>query len=374
MAADPTTPLAIEASGLTKSFGKTRALDGVDLRVPRGMVYGLLGPNGAGKSTVVRVLATLLRPDEGTALVDGLDVVRQAKAVRTHIGLAGQYAAVDEYLTGRENLVMFGMLSGLRRAQAKARAGDLLDQFDLADAADRPSKGYSGGMRRRLDLAASLASRPPVLFLDEPTTGLDPRSRLTMWGVIQGLVNDGTTVLLTTQYLEEADRLAQRIAVIDRGRVIAEGTPAELKSRVGGEGLEVAVVDPADLEAVRAIVARFASDEVFVDVERRRVRAAVSDGARALSGVAAAIAESGITTEDVGLHRPTLDEVFLAITGRPVDDAEDGDGDDVTGPGADGPGPDAGTGGEGPVRPALLPRRRIGYAWADNPRRLDRDA
>lgn len=351
MAAESPTPLAIEASGLTKSFGKTRALDGVDLRVPRGMVYGLLGPNGAGKSTVVRVLATLLRPDEGTALVDGLDVVRQAKAVRTHIGLAGQYAAVDEYLTGRENLVMFGMLSGLRRSQAKARAADLLDQFDLADAADRPSKGYSGGMRRRLDLAASLASRPPVLFLDEPTTGLDPRSRLTMWGVIQGLVNDGTTVLLTTQYLEEADRLAQRIAVIDRGRVIAEGTPAELKSRVGGEGLEVAVVDPADLEAVRAIVARFASDEVFVDAERRRVRAAVSDGARALSGVAAAIAESGITTEDVGLHRPTLDEVFLAITGRPVEDTADADGDDVTGGGPDGPGPDAGTGGQGPVRP-----------------------
>jgi len=351
MAAESPTPLAIEASGLTKSFGKTRALDGVDLRVPRGMVYGLLGPNGAGKSTVVRVLATLLRPDEGTALVDGLDVVRQAKAVRTHIGLAGQYAAVDEYLTGRENLVMFGMLSGLRRSQAKARAADLLDQFDLADAADRPSKGYSGGMRRRLDLAASLASRPPVLFLDEPTTGLDPRSRLTMWGVIQGLVNDGTTVLLTTQYLEEADRLAQRIAVIDRGRVIAEGTPAELKSRVGGEGLEVAVVDPADLEAVRAIVARFASDEVFVDAERRRVRAAVSDGARALSGVAAAIAESGITTEDVGLHRPTLDEVFLAITGRPVDDVAE-DGDDGTGDaGGDGPIPSEGASGGGPVRP-----------------------
>lgn len=351
MAAESPTPLAIEASGLTKSFGKTRALDGVDLRVPRGMVYGLLGPNGAGKSTVVRVLATLLRPDEGTALVDGLDVVRQAKAVRTHIGLAGQYAAVDEYLTGRENLVMFGMLSGLRRSQAKARAADLLDQFDLADAADRPSKGYSGGMRRRLDLAASLASRPPVLFLDEPTTGLDPRSRLTMWGVIQGLVNDGTTVLLTTQYLEEADRLAQRIAVIDRGRVIAEGTPAELKSRVGGEGLEVAVVDPADLEAVRAIVARFASDEVFVDAERRRVRAAVSDGARALSGVAAAIAEAGITTEDVGLHRPTLDEVFLAITGRPVDevagDAADGAGDG----GGDGPASSGGPSGEGPMRP-----------------------
>ncbi|MBM3664990.1 MAG: ATP-binding cassette domain-containing protein [Actinobacteria bacterium] len=350
MAADSPTPLAIEASGLIKSFGKTRALDGVDLRVPRGMVYGLLGPNGAGKSTVVRVLATLLRPDEGTALVDGLDVVRQAKAVRTRIGLAGQYAAVDEYLTGRENLVMFGMLSGLWRSQAKARASDLLAQFDLVDAADRPSKGYSGGMRRRLDLAASLASRPLVLYLDEPTTGLDPRSRLTMWGVIQGLVDDGTTVLLTTQYLEEADRLAQRIAVIDRGRVIAEGTPAQLKSRVGGEGLEVAVVDPADLEAVRAIVARFASDEVFVDVERRRVRAAVSDGARALSGVAAAIAASGITTEDVGLHRPTLDEVFLAITGRPVDDPVDEEGQDAGDAGGDPPGPSANAPGDAPAR------------------------
>jgi ABC-2 type transport system ATP-binding protein len=349
MATTSPTPLAIEAHGLRKAFGKTQALDGVDLRVPRGMVYGLLGPNGAGKSTVVRVLATLIRPDAGTATVDGLDVVRSAAAVRTHIGLAGQYAAVDEYLTGRENLVMFGRLSGLRKAEAKARAATLLEQFDLVDAADRPSKGYSGGMRRRLDLAASLASRPPVLFLDEPTTGLDPRSRLTMWGVIQGLVNDGTTVLLTTQYLEEADRLAQRLAVIDRGRVIAEGTPAELKARVGGEGLEVAVVDPADLEAVRAIVARHATDEVFVDVERRRVRAAVSDGASALSAVAAAIAEAGITTEDVGLHRPTLDEVFLAITGRPVDEGAGG----AEG-GADGeePAPDSDAGdGAVPERP-----------------------
>ncbi len=343
MAATSPTPLAIEAQGLRKAFGKTLALDGVDLRVPRGMVYGLLGPNGAGKSTVVRVLATLIRPDEGTATVDGLDVVRSAAAVRTHIGLAGQYAAVDEYLTGRENLVMFGRLSGLRKADAKSRAATLLEQFDLVDAADRPSKGYSGGMRRRLDLAASLASRPPVLFLDEPTTGLDPRSRLTMWGVIQGLVNDGTTVLLTTQYLEEADRLAQRLAVIDRGRVIAEGTPAELKARVGGEGLEVAVVDPVDLEAVRAIVARHATDEVFVDVERRRVRAAVGDGALALSAVAAAIAQAGITTEDVGLHRPTLDEVFLAITGRPVDEGT-GDPEEHGDGGATGAGPDAGEG------------------------------
>ena len=353
MPATSPTPLAIEAEGLRKAFGKTQALDGVDLRVPSGMVYGLLGPNGAGKSTVVRVLATLLRPDAGTARVDGLDVVRQAAAVRAHIGLAGQYAAVDDYLTGRENLVMFGRLSGFRKAEAKARAAALLQQFDLVDAADRPSKGYSGGMRRRLDLAASLTSRPPVLFLDEPTTGLDPRSRLTMWGVIQGLVSDGTTVLLTTQYLEEADRLAQRLAVIDRGRVIAEGTPAELKARVGGEGLEVAVVDPADLDAARAIVARFASDDVFVDAERRRVRAAVGDGPRALAGVAAGIAEAGITTEDVGLHRPTLDEVFLAITGRPVDeDTPEGDGDGDGRGGAEGGGGDSGSPGSSAAREA----------------------
>ena len=215
---------------------------------------------------------------------------------------------------------MFGRLSGLRKADARARATELLERFDLTDAADRPSKGYSGGMRRRLDLAASLAARPPILFLDEPTTGLDPRSRLTMWAVIQDLVDDGTTVLLTTQYLEEADRLAQRIAVIDRGVVIAEGTPAELKARVGGEGLEVAVVEPADLERARAIVSRVASDEVFVDAERRRVRAAVANGPRALADVAGQIAAEGIPTEDVGLHRPTLDEVFLALTGRPAEE------------------------------------------------------
>ena len=313
-------PLAVQVEGVRKSFGKTEALRGVDLSVPRGMVYGLLGPNGAGKSTVVRILATLIRFDAGIALVDGVDVARNPATVRSRIGLAGQYAAVDEYLTGRENLEMFGRLSGLRKADARARATELLERFDLTDAADRPSKGYSGGMRRRLDLAASLAARPPILFLDEPTTGLDPRSRLTMWSVIQDLVDDGTTVLLTTQYLEEADRLAQRIAVIDRGVVIAEGTPAELKARVGGEGLEVAVVEPSDLERARTIVSRVASDEVFVDPERRRVRAAVADGPRALADVAGQIAAEGIPTEDVGLHRPTLDEVFLALTGRPAED------------------------------------------------------
>lgn len=315
--------VAVRASGLRKAFGSTQALEGVDLEVARGTVYGLLGPNGAGKSTTVRILATLIQADEGTATVDGVDVARDPATVRERIGLAGQYAAVDEYLTGRENLVMFGRLSGLDKRTARARAAELLDRFDLTDAADRPSKGYSGGMRRRLDLAASLTATPPILFLDEPTTGLDPRSRLTMWGVIQDLVGDGTTVLLTTQYLEEADRLASRIAVIDQGRVIAEGTPAELKARVGGEALELAVVDPADLERAREIAASVASDDVFVDRERRRVRAAVSDGAMALSQVAAALSREQIATEDLGLHRPTLDEVFLALTGRPVDEESD---------------------------------------------------
>ncbi len=318
-----TTSPAVEAVGIMKAFGKTVALRGVDLSVPRGSVYGLLGPNGAGKSTTVRILATLVRADAGTALVDGLDVAREAAAVRERIGLAGQFAAVDEYLTGRENLVMFGRLSGLSTRAARARAEELLDRFDLTDAADRPSKGYSGGMRRRLDLAASLTANPPILFLDEPTTGLDPRSRLTMWGVIQELAADGTTVLLTTQYLEEADRLAGRVAVIDHGVVIAEGTPAALKSRVGGEALEVAVVDPADLPRARAIVAAVATDEVFVEADRRRVRAAVSDGPIALSRVAAEVAAQGIPTEALGLHRPTLDEVFLALTGHTAEDPGD---------------------------------------------------
>ncbi len=319
--------LAVEAHGIRKSFGATVALTDVDLVVPRGMVYGLLGPNGAGKSTTVRVLATLIRADAGTAMVDGIDVAADPGKVRERIGLAGQYAAVDEYLTGRENLVMFGRLSGMRKADATARARELLERFDLADAADRPSKGYSGGMRRRLDLAASLASRPPILFLDEPTTGLDPRSRLTMWSVIQELVDDGTTVLLTTQYLEEADRLAQRLAVIDRGTVIAEGTPAELKARVGGESLEIAVVDPGDIERARAILSAVASEAVFVDRDRRRVTAAVSEGPTSLARVSDDIARAGIRTEALGLHRPTLDEVFLTLTGRPVADDADGDAD-----------------------------------------------
>ena len=271
----------------------------------------------------VRILATLLQPDTGIAMVDGIDVVKNPAKVRQRIGLAGQYAAVDEYLTGRENLVMFGRLSGMSKGDARGRADELLHQFDLADAADRVSKGYSGGMRRRLDLASSLMARPPILFLDEPTTGLDPRSRLALWQTIQGLVSDGITVLLTTQYLEEADRLAQRIAVIDKGDVIAVGSPGELKARVGGESVEVAVVRPADLETATRILATSASEAPRVDLERNRVIAAVSDGAAAMARVSAAIAEAGIATEDLALRRPTLDEVFLALTGHTAEHEED---------------------------------------------------
>jgi ABC-2 type transport system ATP-binding protein len=316
------TDIAVRAEGISKSFGKTLALRNIDLEVPRGIVFGLLGPNGSGKSTTVRILATLLQPDTGIATVDGIDVVKHPDKVRQRIGLAGQYAAVDEYLTGRENLVMFGRLSGMAKADARARADELLHQFDLADAADRVSKGYSGGMRRRLDLASSLMARPPILFLDEPTTGLDPRSRLALWQTIQGLVTDGITVLLTTQYLEEADRLAQRIAVLDKGDVIAVGSPGELKARVGGESVEVAVVRPADLETATRILAESASEAPRVDVERNRVIAAVADGAAAMARVSGAIAEAGIATEDLALRRPTLDEVFLSLTGHTAEDEE----------------------------------------------------
>jgi ABC-2 type transport system ATP-binding protein len=315
--------IAIRAEGISKSFGATLALRNIDLQVPRGIVFGLLGPNGSGKSTTVRILATLLQPDSGSAMVDGIDVLKHPERVRERIGLAGQYAAVDEYLTGRENLVMFGRLSGMAKADARDRADELLTQFDLADAADRVSKGYSGGMRRRLDLASSLMARPPILFLDEPTTGLDPRSRLSLWETIQRLVADGITVLLTTQYLEEADRLAQRIAVLDKGDVIAVGSPGELKARVGGESVEVAVVRAADLDTATRILAASAAEAPRVDVERNRVIAAVSDGAAAMARVSGAIAEAGIATEDLALRRPTLDEVFLALTGHTAEHDED---------------------------------------------------
>ena len=311
---------AIEAHDLVKVYssrsGEVRALDGVDLEVPQGSVLGLLGPNGAGKTTTVRVLTTLLIPDKGTATVAGCDVVADADEVRRRIGLSGQYSAVDEYLTGRENLQMIGRLYHLGKKRSAERAAELLDRFDLSDAADRPVKGYSGGMRRRLDLAGALVAHPPVLFLDEPTTGLDPRSRLGLWEVIEGLVRDGTTLLLTTQYLEEADRLADTIAVVDHGRVIARGTSDELKSQVGGERLELVVASSESLDAARTTLARLGNDEPHVEPHTRTVGVSVTGGAQTLLEVLRQLDEQDIAVSDVGLHRPTLDDVFLTLTGQ----------------------------------------------------------
>ncbi len=314
-----TDELAIEVAGLTKRFGDVVALDGVDLRVRQGSVYGLLGPNGAGKTTTVRVLTTILAPDEGEARVLGLDVATRADAVRRVIGLAGQYAAVDEQLTARENLVLVGRLTHQRRSGLRARADELLEAFDLGHAADRPLKTFSGGMRRRLDLAASLVHRPPVLFLDEPTTGLDPRSRSDLWDLIRTLVEGGTTVLLTTQYLEEADVLAERIAVVDQGRVIAEGTSEELKAQMGATVLELTFADPRSASAAVGEVARVLPG---AEADGTLVRVTVPDGTHSALEVLRALDAAGTDVAGMTLREPSLDDVFLSLTGRP---AESGD-------------------------------------------------
>ena len=316
---------AIEVRGLRKEYGSTVALDGIDLDVPEATVLGLLGPNGAGKTTTVRILATLLRPTAGSARVLGMDVVEQAPAVRAAIGLTGQFAAVDEHLTGAENLEMVGRLYHLGRREVRSRAAELLERFDLADAAGRVVKGYSGGMRRRLDVAASLIARPRVLFLDEPTTGLDPRSRITMWEFISTLVADGTTILLTTQYLEEADLLADGIVVIDHGRVIARGTADELKAQVGGERLEFTVTRAEQLAELRSLLADLSVDEPVLDEQARSMSLPVTGGPGVLREALQRLDGSGIDLVEAGLRRPDLDDVFLTLTGHASADAPDAD-------------------------------------------------
>ncbi|ONI71800.1 daunorubicin/doxorubicin resistance ABC transporter ATP-binding protein DrrA [Kribbella sp. ALI-6-A] len=323
---------AVEATGLVKTFrsrkNTVKALDGIDLEVPEGTVLGLLGPNGAGKTTTVRVLTTLMAPDAGSARVLGHDVVKEADTVRQLVGLSGQYAAVDELLTGRENLWMFGRLYRLSSQQAKQRADELLEIFDLTDAADRILKTYSGGMRRRLDLAGSLIAHPKVLFLDEPTTGLDPRSRLDLWQIIRDRVREGVTILLTTQYLEEADELADSIAVVDHGSVIARGTADELKAKVGGERIEVVVHEPGDttraLELLTTALAVTDPEATSLDEHSKRVTLPAPGGSAALVEVIRTLDANGIRIADIGLRRPTLDDVFLSLTGHATDNPDTG--------------------------------------------------
>jgi ABC-2 type transport system ATP-binding protein len=324
--------LAIEASGLQKTFGRTKALAGVDLEVPRGAILGMLGPNGAGKTTTVRVLATLLRPDRGSARVAGHDVLAEAAQVRRHIGLTGQYAALDESLTGRANLIMIGRLGRLPARTARTRAAELLKQFELTDAAERGVKTYSGGMRRRLDLAASLVTRPRILFLDEPTTGLDLPSRMVTWDAVRGLAAEGTTVLLTTQHLDEADNLADRIVVIDHGRVIADGTPAQLKAKVGGERVRLTVATERLPELARrtsrgaaaedslgiaaSVLARHATEKPRLDSAARVLEAPVTGAARRLPEIVRDLDSAGVVLDDLAIRHPSLDDVFLTLTGR----------------------------------------------------------
>jgi ABC-2 type transport system ATP-binding protein len=316
---------AIEAEGLIKNYGKTKALAGFDLAVPAGTVYGLLGPNGAGKTTAVRVFATLLRPDGGRAQVLGHDVATEADVVRRQIGLTGQYAALDEYLTGRANLVMIGQLSRLTATAARRRADEMLERFSLTEAAGRAVKTYSGGMRRRLDLAASLIGYPAVLFLDEPTTGLDPNARAMTWEIVRELADSGTTLLLTTQYLDEADQLAGRIAVIDGGTVIAEGTPDQLKSSMGGEHLDIALAAGADVEAAIIAVKPFAAGGIQPDEDGRRLSVPVATAEGLTTQVVRALDQAGVPVNDVTMQRASLDDVFLALTGRVTSDSENGE-------------------------------------------------
>ncbi|WP_328389696.1 ATP-binding cassette domain-containing protein [Nocardia sp. NBC_00416] len=354
-------PDAIVAEGLVKHYGRrVRALDGLDLTVPEGTVTALLGPNGAGKTTTVRVFTTLLVPDSGRATVAGIDVLAQPRALRSRIGTSGQYAAVDEYLTGFENLEMVGRLYHMGTRRSKERARELLDRFRLSDAADRPVRGYSGGMRRRLDLAGALVADPPVLFLDEPTTGLDPRARLDLWDVIEELVAGGTTLLLTTQYMEEADRLADAIAVIDRGRVIARGTADELKSMVGGDRIELTVDHADNMTVAQQALAPLADGEIHLEPGLRRLVVPVSDGSQALVAAIGRLTDRGVKIHDVGLRRPSLDDVFLTLTGHEAEESADGDGGfedrDDRSDGARGPerSTDAGTGsGSAPTGEAI---------------------